>query len=92
MIWPAQRVPLKQDPSLEEWWRQRSKNVSTPPIITVDDFLSYRSRCFILDVRPTEEFDNCHFQSSRLMRSRSFPVSGSHQRGHNQVEVEHLMQ
>ncbi|CAK9079738.1 TBC domain-containing protein kinase-like protein [Durusdinium trenchii] len=47
-----------------EWWRQRSKNVSTPPIITVDDFLSYRSRCFILDVRPTEEFDNCHFQSS----------------------------
>eukprot|EP00435_Cladocopium_sp_Y103_P062538 s1283_g24.t1 len=47
-----------------EWWRQRSNSTTTPPLITVDDLLSYRSRCFILDVRSAEEFENCHFQSS----------------------------
>lgn len=47
-----------------EWWRQRSNSTTTPPVITVDDLLSYRSRCFILDVRSAEDFENCHFQSS----------------------------
>ena len=30
----------------------------------VDDLLSYRSRCIILDVRSADDFENCHFQSS----------------------------
>ncbi|CAE7592205.1 TBCK, partial [Symbiodinium sp. CCMP2456] len=47
-----------------EWWRQRINNSPTPPIITVDDLLSFRSCCYVLDARSSEEFADCHFQSS----------------------------
>ena len=47
-----------------EWWRQRIKNSPTPPIITVDDLLSFRSCCYVLDARSNDEFADCHFQSS----------------------------
>merc|ERR1711957_42793 len=34
-----------------EWWRKRAASQSpTPPLITVDDLLSFRRRCYVLDV------------------------------------------
>merc|ERR1711920_272921 len=51
-----------------EWWRQRAASALTPPIITVDDLLSFRSRCFVLDVRTQEEYVDGHFQASVLVR------------------------
>ncbi|CAE7353948.1 TBCK [Symbiodinium natans] len=47
-----------------EWWRQKVNNSPTPPIITVDDLLSFRSCCHVLDARSGEDFAECHFQSS----------------------------
>lgn len=47
-----------------EWWRRRVASSLTMPIITVDDLLSFRSRCFVLDVRSHEDFLDAHFQAS----------------------------
>eukprot|EP00928_Gymnodinium_smaydae_P087620 TRINITY_DN71864_c0_g1_i1.p1 TRINITY_DN71864_c0_g1~~TRINITY_DN71864_c0_g1_i1.p1 ORF type:complete len:954 (+),score=213.58 TRINITY_DN71864_c0_g1_i1:214-2862(+) len=51
-----------------EWWRRRAGSVQTPPLITVDDLLSFRKHCFVLDVRPAEEFAEFHFQGSVHVR------------------------
>lgn len=53
-----------------EWWRASGTQV---PIITVEDLLSYRSRCFVLDVRAIEDFESCHFQSSVHIREPEAP-------------------
>ena len=62
---------LKKIQLFTEHWALRSSPISpTIPVIRclarsqVDDLLSYRSRCFILDIRSAEDFENCHFQSS----------------------------
>merc|ERR1711957_801332 len=51
-----------------EWWRKRAAVKLTPPILTVDDLLSFRTRCFVLDVRNPEEYVEGHFQASVLVR------------------------
>jgi len=51
-----------------EWWRRRAASALTAPVITVDDLLSFRSRCFVLDVRSHEEFAAGHFQGSNHIR------------------------
>lgn len=51
-----------------DWWRKRAATRVTTPIITVDDLLSFRSRCFVLDVRKQDEFAEGHFQASVHVR------------------------
>merc|ERR1712232_1543364 len=51
-----------------EWWRKRAASGPTPPILTVDDLVSFRKRCFVLDVRTSEEFAEGHFQGSLHIR------------------------
>lgn len=51
-----------------DWWRRRAASALTSPIITVDDLLSFRSRCFVLDVQSFEDFVEGHFQSSCHIR------------------------
>ena len=48
-----------------------------PDGLTSQDLLSYRSRCFVLDVRAPEEFAECHFQSSVLARDTDADVLAS---------------
>eukprot|EP00927_Polykrikos_kofoidii_P029666 TRINITY_DN25623_c0_g2_i1.p1 TRINITY_DN25623_c0_g2~~TRINITY_DN25623_c0_g2_i1.p1 ORF type:complete len:1173 (+),score=200.15 TRINITY_DN25623_c0_g2_i1:169-3687(+) len=51
-----------------EWWRRRAPSAPAPPVMTVDDLLSFRKRCFVLDVRSFEEFTEGHFQASTHVR------------------------
>ncbi|CAK0868328.1 unnamed protein product [Prorocentrum cordatum] len=51
-----------------EWWRRRAASMLTPPVITVDDLLSFRSSCTVVDARPYEEFLAGHFQASHHVR------------------------
>eukprot|EP00747_Dinoflagellata_sp_TGD_P081998 gnl/TRDRNA2_/TRDRNA2_161523_c3_seq1.p1 gnl/TRDRNA2_/TRDRNA2_161523_c3~~gnl/TRDRNA2_/TRDRNA2_161523_c3_seq1.p1 ORF type:complete len:264 (+),score=42.14 gnl/TRDRNA2_/TRDRNA2_161523_c3_seq1:3-794(+) len=55
------------------WWWSRAATKPTPPLISVDDLLSFRSRCFVLDVRSPEEYAESHFQNSLSVRN---PVGG----------------
>lgn len=50
------------------WWWRRAASSLTPPIITVDDLISFRSSCFILDVRTHDEYIEGHFQGSSFVR------------------------
>ncbi|CAE8657981.1 unnamed protein product [Polarella glacialis] len=68
----AERLQLVQHATEQwhqcEWWLRRVAATPTPPIITVDDLLSFRSRCFVLDVRCQEDFAQGHFQASIHVR------------------------